>query len=42
MIANEVLATSYQAGQPSEGSGNAGFAEHTDDLLGLRFRLRRA
>ena len=42
VIANEVLATSYQAGQPSEGSGNAGFAEHTDDLLGLRFWLRRA
>ena len=42
VIANEVLATSYQVGQPAEGSGNAGFAEHTDDLLGLRFWLRRA
>ena len=42
VIANEVLARSYQAGQPSQGSGNAGFAEHTDDLLGLRFWLRRA
>ena len=42
MIASEVLATTYQEGQPSEESGNAGFAEHTDDLLGLRFWLRRA
>ena len=42
VIAAEVLATSYQAGQPSEETGNAGFAEHTDDLLGLRFWLRRA
>ena len=42
VITNEVLAISYQAGQPPEGSGNAGFAEHTDDLLGLRFWLRRA
>ena len=42
VIASEVLATTYQEGQPSEESGNAGFAEHTDDLLGLRFWLRRA
>jgi len=41
-IANEVLATTYQEGQPSAENGNAGFAEHTDDLLGLRFWLRRA
>ena len=42
MIAAEVLATSYQPGQPSPENANAGFAEHTDDLLGLRFWLRRA
>ena len=42
VIAAEVLATSYQPGQPSEETSNAGFAEHTDDLLGVRFWLRRA
>jgi isoleucyl-tRNA synthetase len=42
VIANEVLATGYQSGQPSAENGNAGYAEHTDDLLGLRFWLRRA
>ena len=42
VIAAEVLATSYQPGQPSPENGNAGFAEHIDDLLGLRFWLRRA
>ena len=42
VIAAEVLATSYQPGQPSPENANAGFAEHIDDLLGLRFWLRRA
>ena len=39
VIASEVLATSYQAGRPPQEDG---FAEHTDDALGLRFWLRRA
>ena len=42
VIAAEVLATSFELGEPSPETANAGFAEHRDDLLGLRFWLRRA
>jgi len=42
VISAEVLATAYREGQPSPETGNAGYAEHLDDLLGLRFWLRRA
>ena len=42
VIAAEVLATSFEPGEPSPETANAGFTEHRDDLLGLRFWLRRA
>ena len=42
VIAAEVLATSFESGEPSPETANAGFTEHRDDLLGLRFWLRRA
>ncbi len=42
VIAAEVLATSFEPGEPSPETADAGFAEHRDDLLGLRFWLRRA